>query len=83
MKEYINLDRISIDDWSKAHKPQPFVLNYSDAGCGCCSDGDTVYTAADAIEVVEKYIAEHEADIAQWKQWLLKIQDSKEILPFG
>lgn len=73
-------DRIRILDWSRASKPQPFVLSASDMGCGCCADGETVYTKQEAMALVSTHIAEREQELAVWRRWLSRMETATEIV---
>lgn len=73
-------DELRIHEWSQAYNPQPYILSASTIGCGCCADSETIRGAAEAIAVVREYIKERQEEIAEWEDWLKRMETSQEIV---
>lgn len=58
-------------------------LYWESAGCGCCSEGHTIYNKEEAISLVKGIIEEHEEAVKEYRDWLTRMKLSDVILPLS
>lgn len=73
-------DMVATHDWRRAEQPQNFVLSVRTTGCGCCSEGKTIYDREEAMIVVANYIDERENEILMLREWLARMETASEIV---